>query len=467
MKSRSTILLLLIVTGLAAYVFFFEKNRPSTRRLDESSQYLAQFDQTKITGLDITNGDTVIQLRKKADQWVMVSPVKDRANPASITPILSAASEISRTGVINKLGKGGKLRDAQKEYGVQKAKVRLKLLGEGAPGEIHFGKDTAFEGKIYARTEGADDISVIKSDLRNLLIKDVGDFRDKHLTHFESSNVTAVKFKTSAGEIDLAQTGDNWNLRTPIKARAANARVLDLISNINNLTIGEFIASEEGNLAKYGLAEPRGSISFQALTSDEKETIEVGSPVEKDAEKIYVRVLGRPSVFVVPKSIGMALGVKPNDLRDNKLTRITDDLIDRLTIEKSGQPPLVLARDQENWKFLEGGQPANDAEIKRLIDVLNNTETKAFVDDTGADLKPYGLDQPVLTIRLSSYSSENTAEAAKGETPLATVQFGKTEDDVVYAHLAEEPFIVSVGPGTLTNLPTTPEAFKKLDVPKP
>ncbi|MEO7932381.1 MAG: DUF4340 domain-containing protein [Chthoniobacterales bacterium] len=467
MKSRNTILLLLVVAGLAAYVFFFEKSRPSTREQDENEQYLMKFDQSKITGLDITNGDNVIQLRKRGDQWMMVSPVKDRANPASITPILAAASEVSRSGVINKLGKGGKLRDAQKDYGVQKAKVRLKLLGDGAPGEIHFGKDTAFEGKIYARTETDDDISVIKSDLRNLLVKDTGDFRDRHLTHFESSNVSAVKFKTTAGEIDLGQTGDDWNLRTPIKARAANARILDLISSVNNLTIAEFIASEEGNLAKYGLAEPRGSISFQARTSDEQETIEVGSPTEKDPEKIYVRVVGRPSVFVVPKSIGIALGVKPNDLRDNKLTRVSEDLIDRVTIEKPGQPPLVFARDQEHWKFLEGGQPANDTEIKRVIDVLNNTETKAFVDDTAADLKPYGLDQPVLTIRLSSYSSENTAEAAKGETPLATVQFGKTEGDVVYAHLAEEPFIVSVGAGILTNINATPDAFKKPEPLKP
>jgi len=141
--------------------------------------------------------------------------------------------------------------------------------------------------------------------------------------------------------------------------------------------------------------------------------------------------------------------------------RVAEDLIDRITIEKANQPPIILARDQEHWKTLADGQPAKDEEVKRLIDVLNNTETKSFVDDTAAELQPYGLDQAVLTVKLSSYSSENTAEAAKGETPLATIQFGKTEGDNIYARVAEEPFVVSVGSGILTNIATSASAYQK------
>lgn len=460
MKSRNTILLLLVVLALGAYVFLFEKNKPSTRVQRENQYTLTQFDESKITGMDITNGDSLIQLRKQNDQWVLISPIKDRANSASVTSILSQASDLGRSNVINKLAKN-KVRDAQKEYGVLRAKVRLKLLGEDAPPEIHFGKDTAFEGKIYARLNGIDDISIIKSDLRNLLVKDASDFRDRHLTHFETSKVSTIKFKSPAGEISLGQTGDDWNLEVPIKARAANGKVLDLISSVNNLTVADFITDEDANLAKYGLAEPRGSISFRARDSEEIETIEIGSPTEKDPEKIYLRVVGRPSIFVVPKNIGVALDVKPNDLRDNKLVRIPADLIDRLTIEKPGQPTLVLARDQENWKFLEDGQQANSDEVKRVIDILNNTETKAYVDDTAADLKPYELDHPVLTIRLSSFASENTAEASKGERPLATIQFGKSEGDNVYVRVVEEPFVVSVGQGIFGNIPLTKASYQK------
>lgn len=460
MKTRSTKILVFVVVALAALFFYVERRRPTTREKDEKLFSLVEWEKSRITGMDITNGERVIQLRKKAERWVLIKPVEDRANSAMIEPILQAAANIGRFSVIGNLGKGSKLRDKQKDYGVQKGKVRLKLLGEGAPDEIHFGKDTAFEGKIYARLASDDVISVVKSDLRNLLIKDADDFRDKHLTALENDRVTQVKIKTAAGEIVLKKSGDSWDIIAPIKARAADERILDLISNINQISVEEFITPEEGNLAKYGLAEPLGYISLSEDDENE-ETIQIGSSLEKDASKITIRVVGRPSVFVVPKDIGVALGVKPNDLRDNKLTRVPPDLLDRITIDKAGQPPIVLQREQDNWKFLEDNQPANAAEVKRLIDVLNNTEAKSFVDDTPADVKSYGLEQPVLTIRLSSYSSENTAESARGEKPLATIQFGATEGESVYARLLEEPFVISVGAGVLTNLPTTSAAFRK------
>ncbi len=459
MKTRTTLILLLAVASLATYVYFFERNRPTSREARENEYTLAQFDETKITGLDITNGDSTIQLRKKSGAWLLTSPVPDRVNIAAITPILTSISDLGRFSTIQKHGKD-KASENQKEYGVQKGKVRLKIIGDGVAGEIHLGKDTAFEGKIYARLDSDDEVSVIRSDLRNLLTKDVSEFRDRHLIRAASSEIARVKFKTPAGEIDLERNGTDWTLQTPIKARAANSKVQDLLSNVSNLTISEFIAPEETNLAKYGLAEPRGSISFQAQDSDQWETIEIGSATAQDPEKIQARVPGRPSVFVIPKNLGVALDVKPNDIRDNKLIRVPDDLIDRISIEKPGQPPVVLARTEDHWKFLSDGKPANDTEVQRVIDVVNNTETRAFVDDTAAELPPYGLDQPVLTIKLSSFSTENTAEAAQGETPLATIQFGKTDGDKLYARVVEEPFVVAVPPGILGNISSQKESYE-------
>ena len=67
MKSRNTYILLLVVAALAAYVFFWDKKIPSTRSAFMSDKTLAQFDESKITGMDITNGDSVIKLRKEND----------------------------------------------------------------------------------------------------------------------------------------------------------------------------------------------------------------------------------------------------------------------------------------------------------------------------------------------------------------------------------------------------------------
>ncbi len=67
-----------------------------------------------------------------------------------------------------------------------------------------------------------------------------------------------------------------------------------------------------------------------------------------------------------------------------------------------------------------------------------------------------GLDKPQLQITLSSFSSENTAETTAGEHPIATVTFGKTDGDDVYARLGDEPFIVAVRRGVLENISADP-----------
>lgn len=465
MKLRSTIILLTVAAVLAGFIFFFEKKQPTSRDIAEREKTLVKFDETKITGIDIANGDTAIQLRKESDAWRLTSPVSDRADDGIVSQLLHSAASIEKSGVVEDLGKDGKLKDSLKGYGVQQAKVRLKLTGDGAPEEIQFGKDTAFDRKIYARVGKEESVAVINNDVRSLITRGVDDFRDRKLTPFESSTVTGLKIRTKSGGIDLIQVDNQWNLNAPIKARADEGKALDLISKANNARIEEFVTQDEGNLARFGLAEPSGSLVIQSKDSDEDIEIQIGAATEKDKEKLYARVPGRASVYIVNKSIADVLNAKPNDLRDRKLARVNPDLVDRLTIEKSGQPKVVLARQEDSWKFIEpGSDAANNIEVNRLIDILTNTETTGFIADTASDLLKYGLDQPVLTVRFSSYSSETTAEAPEGETPVASIQFGKTEGDKLYARLAEEPFIVSVLPGILGNLPSSPAAFRSLEV---
>ena len=461
MKIRSTLFLLALTVGLAGYIFLVDKKKPSTREREIGSQTLSRFDEENVTGLEITHGDGTIKLTRTAGGWRLTEPLQDGADITAITPILVAAGNLARTSILDRLGSGSKLRDAHREYGVHKPKTRLKILGKDMPSEIYLGKDTAVEGKIYARLENDDTVSIIRSDLRGLLTKSISDFRNKRLTSIASTSVARVQFQTPGGEITIEEQAGNWNITTPIKARAANGSILDLISSINNLTISEFITADEASLARYGLAQPRGSITFAGRDDSTGERIDIGAAVENDPEKVYVRVVGRPSIFVVAKNLADALGVNPNDVRDRKLARMNEDLVDRVTIKSGDRPAFFLAREGEEWKFADGTL-AEAGEVERLLGVVNNTEVTEFVDDTAADLAAYGLDQPQFEIRFSSYSTENTAEAARGETPVTTLQAGRSEGDKLYLRLVEEPFIVASNPGFAFNVGLVESAYRKL-----
>ena len=132
-------------------------------------------------------------------------------------------------------------------------------------------------------------------------------------------------------------------------------------------------------------------------------------------------------------------------MRDRHLVRFETNVLDRITIDAAGKNKTVLARKNENWTIANrNNQPANADEVNRLIETLKNEQVTKFVADVASELGKYGLDKPQLQLTLSSFASENTAETKSGEQPFATIAFGKTEGEDVYARLGDEPFIVAV-----------------------
>ena len=75
------------------------------------------------------------------------------------------------------------------------------------PPEILFGKDAAFEGKMYVRLENSKDVFLAAQSVRNHISKKPEEFRDKKLTDMIATQVHATFLKTAAGEMELQKRG--------------------------------------------------------------------------------------------------------------------------------------------------------------------------------------------------------------------------------------------------------------------
>jgi hypothetical protein len=150
------------------------------------------------------------------------------------------------------------------------------------------------------------------------------------------------------------------------------------------------------------------------------------------------------------------------------LVRVESDIVDRISIEGAGLEKIVVARKGESWVRIADGKelPINVAAATRLLGELQNQQVVNFVADVATELPKYGLDQPQVTLTLSSYASENTAETKAGEKPIVSVIFGKTEGDNIYAKLDDEPFVVSVSKSILDFAHTDPLQWQDLAIYK-
>ena len=494
MNWKPTLLLLAVAAALLLYFNFIENKRPGTSDLTKNATRVFALNRDEVDGLVVTNHDLKVDLQRNAQrQWTMKSPYADRADQTLISELFSdLESARSEDSFAVKADDKGKL----KEYGLQDPRVRLRIQPKGLkPVEVLFGNDTPVEGRTYLELGGQDTVYVVTDELKKLLQKEVNAWRDHKLTDLVATQVTRAVFKNPAGEIELQRDGDHWKLTKPLAARANDTKVNDLVSQVANLNIESFVGDDKAAAAaSYGLADPRGTVTLYTAADPKGRELLIGSapgaaraatpgeaavnaavgaspsptPDPKLADSVYVRYPERQSIYTVGKSIESFLTLKPADLRDRQLARVNADMVDRIRITPETGKAFAIAHNKDKtWSLVgasAGMPPANSAEADRLIGAITNAQVSSFVADSAADLAKYGLDKPALQVKFLSVASENTAESNAGEKPIATVDFGRTEGNEVYARVEEEPFVVSVPATVLSSIPADPLQWQDVNI---
>ena len=483
MKTRNTLILLVLVAGLFAYLKWFDTRFEGTDTRQEKKGKVITVDRKTVDAVTIRNSEGSIELKKQQDgTWRIESPVKDRADSLAVSGLFSSLEKLRMEPVVQKKGGG----DLLKESGL--AKGELSIKGTGAtPFELLIGKDTAVEGKVYMRVEGKPDAYVAEKELRDQAAKGIKDWRDRKLSEITATQVNKIVIKTSKGEIEAEKKNSHWSLVRPFKARADDQKLGDLVSNATTPRIEDFL-SDTKDAGSYGLAEPRATITMHAEGVKEPFVLQIGAaktPEKKDEKKpdekadatppppppppshVYVKLSSRAGVFTVPAAIESLINTQPNDLRDQNLMRVQTDMVDRITIEGQGREKIVLGRKGEEWVRKgekQNDAPANGGAANKLLADLSGIKVTRFVADVASDPKQYGLDQPPITVTLSSYSTEGTPESKPGERPLVKLLLGKFEGDAGYAKLEDEPFVVAVPNSLLESMWTDPLQWQDLKI---
>src|ERR1700716_2108976 len=146
MKTKTTLLLLAFVVALGVFIKY-ESKGPNTVEARRQAQNMVNFDRDKLDGIVIQNGDDKVELHRQDGKWRIEAPFKDQADSGAIENFLADLEGWQKYDTIpaKEIAKNQPRLD---EFGLSKAKLRLKLHGQDTPPEIVFGSDAAFEGKM-------------------------------------------------------------------------------------------------------------------------------------------------------------------------------------------------------------------------------------------------------------------------------------------------------------------------------
>lgn len=409
MRFRSTLVLLLLLVGLGAYVYWVEVPKSEE---EAKKKTLFEFKADDVTEVSLVYADSEIVLKKAGEDWRLIKPLDTAADATTVKNLINAIAEAEVKKTFD---------DAANlaQYGLDPpfAKVTVKLKDKDLP-TVLVGKSTPVGFSAYVKRVDEPKVVLTTAAFRSGMDKKVKDLRDKTLLNFADKDVQKIEIHGEGKDLALVQKDDRWSIERPGKYAADAATMRTFLSTLRSMRAVDFAADQPTDLGSYGLDKPRLKVSLYLGKDNAEKDILIG----KDAEnkQLYVQGSGQPTVYVVSDWILRDLNKGINDFRDKTLLAFDRDKIASVDVKRKDGGHFNLVRDDKQWR-VEGigeGKPAPTA-ISQYIGDLHDLVGYEIVADGPTDLASLGLDQPLLT--LSVFGEENK--------PLATLLLGSRPGD--------------------------------------
>ncbi len=448
MKSRTTLVLVLVVLLLGGLVALDHYQGTSTDEALKRNKRILNFDPKEITGLKIDLTNQVYTLEKAGELWQIKQPLRVRANYSTISSILDELEFVDRTRTIpEKELKGMNLA----AFGLQNPRIRLTLQGKQEPIVLLVGNETPTKDAVYVQLQGKKNVLVAPQSIYERLNRTLDDLRDRAVIDFQPALATRIEIKSADRVIELAKSGAStnaeprWALTRPLAARADQRKVSELLADLGGLQVLDFVSEDPKDLHMYQLDEPEREVTV--WTGESGKTLMLGRSPTNDAGKVFAKLKSADSIYTVPSGIAQKLAVQANDLRDSQVLAFSEDNVRGIDL-LHGTDRISLVQTDSTWKITTPfAVSADEATVQQLLGRLRGLSVRQFAADVATDLDKYGLAAPMATVTLRGPGSNTVAQLLVGSLDASnTVRFVKC---------ADEPFVYGVETNIVSWLPAS------------
>ncbi len=296
-------------------------------------------------------------------------------------------------------------------------------------------KDT--KGDRYVRVDGSPAIAILDAaalaDLRHTPL----DFVNRTLLKLEPAKVTGLTRRMGSDVLQLVKK-DGWRIVKPASLLADDATVQALANDLARLRANKVAAYPAKDLKPFGLDVSAPTVTVlveieKGKTADH--VLFLGKLVDdKSGTDRYARLDKSETVVVLPGRLAEQLVAPALQFRDRLLAKVPS--AGKLVLER-GIRKAAFAKVDGDWNMT---QPvvadAEQSELENFIKSFAEFRADKLVAEKPADLKPYGLDRPLVQWKL--FSQDKDAKEA-----LTLLIGGKEKDGPrVYAKLTNSDLVV-------------------------
>lgn len=466
MNFRTTLIIIVILAGIAGAYFLFFQQSPETTSTNEKPPIHQVYGimREKVQQVEISFADTAYQdlklVKDATGNWQLKSPFQADADGETVKQMLD--------NILNKRVKQTLEVTVLPQYGLDTPSITLSLWTEQASPAVtlSIGKKT-INFSVYAKEKSEAHIFLIESSALDDLTKSPTDLRDRSVIKFNTETVSNIQFtyfnshqapvtsrqlkdkpvKSESSLIDTYKTlqcekrDGIWHVTHPIEAKANLQKIEDILSELRSLQVSTFEAdTADANvptqLEETGLDTPR--IQIRLTDGNQTYALDIGSEVVRENGSqghVYVKSVHQEAIYTVSNDIYELLNTSVFDLRDKRI--IDFQRTDTVRIEiTQNQETTVCTKNSDNiWELQTPTsrgwvtQPVR-ADAKAVDDLLfgvDSLEAAAFVDAPVKNLTSYGLALPSIEVAFTQRGEEKPAVLHIGDDTTDGTVYVKAE----------------------------------------
>jgi hypothetical protein len=421
MKPRTLLVLLVVVLGLGSYIWFYDREQPSSEERAELAKKAIPLKKDEVTAVALQSDAGTVRLEKVSlpapkkkekeegkdeltanpDEWRIVEPLKARADASLVDGLLDALAALDTVRKLDDVN--------PKEVGLDRPRATVRVKTGDGEKVLKIGAEIPTSGTTIAALEGgkgATAAMVVSDSVLTEIRRKPGDWRDRQMYRGDRDHVQRITLVSGSQQVILAKQGDSFRIESPFKDRADRDKIDDLFAELSGLTAERFLDG----------GEPVQSRTMVEVVSDEAPPfrIELGSEVETPAPspeeagenpaaaaKTWQARSGGQQ-FEVRTRLAEAAARPAAEWRALSLSSLETFEVESATVQDA-QGTLALTRAEPDWK--RGKETISYLPVSDLLFSLVGARADRLLtpdEAVAVGITPNG--KPVMTVTLGSKS---------------------------------------------------------------
>jgi Domain of unknown function (DUF4340) len=384
---RSTIALIVVLGGLAAYIYFVTWKTPEGGdTAKKTDKVFAGVQADKIEEIRIsTSGGDATTVKKDNATWQVVQPVAAKADETEVSGITSA---LATTDIVRVIDENP---SSLTDYGLSNPRIEVdfKAAGDKDYRKLLIGEKSPTGSDLFAKRNDEKRVFLIPAFQESTFNKDTFALRDKVVLKFDRDKVDGVEVDAAGKTLVMAKDGADWKIRKPLETRADYGSVEGLIGRVQTVQMKSIAADQAtpADLKKYGLEKPEATVNVNAGSA--RATLLIGGKATDTT--VYARDASKPAVVTIESALMDDLKKGADDYRRKDLFEFRAYNANRVELIR-GKDVVVFERvkgqgenAQDKWRRVSPN--AGDADrdkVDAMLAKLANMRATSFVDGKGA-----------------------------------------------------------------------------------